>query len=215
MNLALFDFDGTITFKDSFAPFLYSVVSPARAGIGGVLLLPVIVGYKVGTVSASTTRSAVAWCALKGRAESEIRDAGARYARDVLPRIIRRKAMQRIDWHKARGDAVVVVSAALDAYLRPWCTALELNVICTELEVRDGRLTGRYKGGDCVGPEKRRRIEANYRLTDFTSIYAYGDTIEDQHMLSLADHKYFRWREVGGPIQQRRKSDHVDEVVGR
>jgi len=110
---------------------------------------------------------------------------------------------------------LLLSSPPRDAYVKPWCTALELNVICTELEVCEGRLTGRYKGGDCVGPEKRRRIEANYRLTDFTNVYAYGDTIEDQQMLSLADHKYFRWREVGGPIQQRRKSDHVDEVVGR
>ena len=215
MNLALFDFDGTITSKDSFLPFLRSVVSPWRARIGTVLLLPVIIGYKLGLVSASATRSAIAAFALRRKKDSDIRAAGSDFARDVLPGTIRRKALERIIWHKDQGDTVVVVSAALDAYLVPWCSAMGLDLICTELEVSDGALTGHYKGRDCVGPEKRRRIEEKYRLSDFATVYAYGDTIEDQDMLSIADHKYFRWQRIEGPIERRRRADHVDETAAR
>ena len=91
---------------------------------------------------------------------------------------------------------VVVVSASLDVYLRPWCAGLGLQLICTELEARSGTLTGRYTGGDCTGSEKARRVLARYDLRQYSTIYAYGDTTEDHELLGLASKRYFRWREM-------------------
>ena len=90
----------------------------------------------------------------------------------------------------------MVVSASLDAYLVPWCRPLGLDLICTELEISDGRLTGRYVQGDCWGDEKVRRIRERLTLDDYDTVYAYGDTEDDRAMLDLADRKYFRWQEV-------------------
>ena len=210
MNLALFDFDGTITFKDSFAPFMRMAAHPSTSA-RRIRLLPLIAGYKAGIVSASTTRARIASFVFRGRQESEIRELGASYARQVLPGTVRPKAIERIAWHKARGDAVVVVSAALDVYLAEWCRLASLDTLCTELEVIDGVLTGRYRNGDCAGPEKSRRIRQRYRLEDFAEIYAYGDTSEDSEMLSLAHHRYFRWQEQSGDLPRVRRADHVDQ----
>jgi HAD superfamily hydrolase (TIGR01490 family) len=215
MNLALFDFDGTITFKDSFAPFIKLSVNASMPITARIRALPVIAGYKMGIVSASRTRSKISALVFRGRPESEIRELGSNYARGTLPGTIRPKAEKRIAWHKAQADTVVVVSAALDMYLAEWCRLASLDVICTELEVVDGVLTGRYRGGDCVGPEKLRRIKQRYRLEDFAEIYAYGDTIEDSAMLSLASHRYFRWRELAGDVPQARRADHVDQNPDR
>jgi len=90
----------------------------------------------------------------------------------------------------------VVVSASLDAYLIPWCRALTIDLICTELEISGGRLTGRYVQGDCYGPEKVRRIRECVTLAGYGTIYAYGDTEDDRPMLEMADRMYFRWQEV-------------------
>lgn len=211
MNLALFDFDGTITVKDSFAPFVSSTVERRRARVGYVLLLPTFIGYKLGLVSASVTRARMCAVAFRGRREADVREAGSKYARDVLPTTLRKKAIDRIAWHKGHGDTVVVVSAALNVYLEPWCRAMDVDLVCTQLEAIDGVLTGRYLGGDCVGTEKARRVTERYRLSDFSSVYAYGDTIEDEAMLGLAQRRFFRWRETALPITRRRKADHVDE----
>lgn len=196
MNLALFDFDGTISFGDTFTPFLHFAVEPKRKAAGRVVLIPLIVGYKLGIVSQSAARARVAAFGFRGRREADVRLAGSNYARDVLPRVIRPKALKRINWHKAQGDVVVVVSASLDVYLAEWCRGLELDVICTELEARDGTLTGRYRDGDCTGKEKARRILEKYNIRDYPVVYAYGDTTEDHEMLSIANKKYFRWREI-------------------
>ena len=66
------------------------------------------------------------------------------YAAGVLPGRVRPAALERIEWHRSRGDDVVVVSGSLDVYLKPWCAALGLECICTTLEERDGTLTGKY-----------------------------------------------------------------------
>jgi phosphatidylglycerophosphatase C len=199
MNLALFDFDGTITFTDTFTPFLYFAVDPRRIAVGNVVLSPLLVGYRLGILSASTARASVAAFGFRGRREADVRQVGSNYARDVLPGVIRPKALERINWHKAQGDVVAVVSGSLDVYLADWCRRLELDLICTELEARDGTLTGRYRHGDCIGKEKARRILEKYDIRDYAVIYAYGDTTDDHEMLNIADRKYFRWREVAGP----------------
>ena len=156
-HLALFDFDGTITFKDTFTPFIYFASSWRRILLGTFLLGPMIIGYKLGLVPASKMRAAVVRVGFRGRAESEVNALGARYSA-TLGEVVRPEALERIRWHLANGDLVVVVSASLGVYLRGWCAALGLELVCTELESKDGVLSGRYAGGDCTGGEKARRV---------------------------------------------------------
>jgi phosphatidylglycerophosphatase C len=78
------------------------------------------------------------------------------------------------------------VSASLDLYLKDWCLKNNLHLICSELEIKNGVYTGRYRGGDCSGMEKARRIRKSLNLEAYSTIYAYGDSPEDEAMLSLA-----------------------------
>jgi HAD superfamily hydrolase (TIGR01490 family) len=196
MNLALFDFDGTITSEDTFTGFVHYAVEPTRIRRGKLLLAPLVVGYKLGVVAGTTIRPCVAWLGFRGTREQAVRAAGAAYARDVIPGIIRPHARERIAWHKAQGDTVVVVSASLDVYLGAWCREAGLSLISTELESRGGVFTGRYRGGDCTGPEKRRRVLERYRLSDYGAVYAYGDTREDDELLQIAEKRFYRWQEI-------------------
>ena len=73
---------------------------------------------------------------------------------------------------------------------------MRVDAICTQLEEKGGRLTGRYVRGDCTGAEKVKRIRERYDLTRFARIYAYGDSDEDREMLDLAHEKYYRWKKA-------------------
>jgi len=196
MNLALFDFDGTITKNDTWTTFIRFAVSPARMRVGQVLLSPVIVGYRLGLVSASRGRQVAARIGFQGRQAAAVRQLGVQYAATVLPGLIRQSALERIDWHRSQRDAVVIVSASLNVYLGPWCEGRGIDYICTTLEERCGRLTGRYVEGDCAGAKKVRRIVQRYQLARYPLVYAYGDSGEDREMLELAHKKYYRWRKI-------------------
>jgi phosphatidylglycerophosphatase C len=195
-NLALFDFDGTITTSDTFAPFLFYAAEPARIVIGRIVLSPLIVGYKLRLVSTSRVRRSAARFVFRGRREAEVRQAGLEYSRSRLANVVRPHALERIRWHQAQGDEVVVVSASLDVYLADWCRQLGIELICTELEAQEGVLTGRYRNGDCCGPEKAKRVQERYDLRRFSLVYAYGDTREDDALLGLASKRFYRWREL-------------------
>lgn len=194
MDLALFDFDGTITTRDTYTPFLRYASSAAFTRQAWRRLLWPWLGYKLGLVSGTSVRRRVTAHVLAGREASTIRALGERYARERLPRVLRPQAMARIAWHRARGDRILVVSASLDVYLAPWCRAHRLELISSDLESRDGLITGAYRGGDCTGPAKAARVLERLRLEDYGRVHAYGDTVEDRELLALAHHPVFRWR---------------------
>jgi len=105
-------------------------------------------------------------------------------------------ARERMEWHKRRGDTVVVVSASIDLWLKDWCEAQHVELIATKLEEKDGRISGRLLTKNCNGREKVRRIEERFDLSDFDHIYAYGDRPGDRPMLAIANERYYRWRRI-------------------
>jgi phosphoserine phosphatase len=71
-----------------------------------------------------------------------------------------------------------------------------VDLIATKLEMKDGRVTGRFLTRNCSGEEKVRRIEEQYDVKSFGYIYAYGDTPGDKAMLDLANERYYRWKRI-------------------
>jgi len=196
VNLALFDFDGTLTDRDSFSAFVRFAVRPSRMAVGCALVGPMVLAYRLGAVSATRTRAAVARVAFAGQRVDRLRELGERFATHFFPGTIRPAAIERLEWHRRQGDEIVIVSASLDTYLVPCCDAMRVGCICTQLEERNGRSSGRFVGGDCTGPEKARRVIDRFQLSRYPTIYAYGDTEEDFDMLALAHQRFYRWQEV-------------------
>jgi len=196
MNLALFDFDGTITNNDNYTMFLKYSCSRMRLVVGSVMLFPVIIGYTLKLISSAATREIIAGFAFRGSNIDDVMEYGRQYSNEILPGYIRKTALDRIDWHKKKGDVIVVVSASLDVYLKHWCEKYDLDLICTGFETENGIITGKYTFGDCTGKQKAQRVLEKYNLADYETIYAYGDTVEDKELLELATIKFFRWKEV-------------------
>lgn len=194
MDLALFDFDGTITDRETMPDFLHAAVPRRRLLPGKLLLLPIVLGYRAGLVSGTRIRAAVCFFGFSGACLHETQAHGRRFAMQFLPKTLRPEAMARIAWHKSRGDTVVVVSGGLDLYLRPWCEAHGLHLLCSSLQHRAGRLTGRYLGNQCVLAEKARLVRAHFPPSAYRRIFAYGDTEEDRDLLALAHEPYYRGR---------------------
>nr|WP_280921053.1 HAD family hydrolase [Frateuria flava] len=193
--MALFDFDGTITTRETMAAFMYRAVPARRQAWGRLLLAPWVAGYKCGVVPGVSVRAAVVRVGFAGVALASVQAHGVAFADEALPPLLRPEVMARIRWHQQQGDTVAVVSGGLDVYLAPWCRLHGLALVCSALEHRDGRLTGRYQGAQCVGGEKARRVRATYDLAHYGRIYAYGDTHEDLALLDLAHHRFYRGQE--------------------
>jgi phosphatidylglycerophosphatase C len=196
MDLALFDFDGTITERDTYTGFIYFATGRARQLLGTAALALPILSHRLGLLPGTHLRVAVSRVAFALQSQRVMVRRGEVYARQVIPTLLRANALERLAWHRARGDRIVIVSASLDVYLRPWCEEHGYGLLCTELDARAGVLTGGYRGGDCTGAEKARRVRASYDLSGFSKVYAYGDTPEDRALLQLAHERYYCWERV-------------------
>lgn len=196
MNLALFDFDGTITHQDAYTKFLFYATSKRRILFGGLITSPVIALYKLGLLPARYTRPVLSKMAFFGRKTTEVDALAARFVHDYLPSVIRPQALEKICWHQQQGDEIYVISASLSPYLALWCQQHGVKLLCSTLEEKQGRYTGRYLDGDCSLNNKTRLIKQALNLASYHRIYAYGDTYEDLPMLNLATDKYFQWRKI-------------------
>lgn len=192
MHLALFDFDGTITTHETMPAFVRRSISRRRLWLGQCLLAPIVIGNKLRLVSGVRVRRAIVRFGYRGVPVAMLQRAGAEFARDYLPSVLRPEAMAQIEWHRAQGHRIVVVSGGLDVYLAPWCAAHGLELMCSSLAQRDGVLTGDYDGAQCVRAEKARRVRERFALAAFAAIHAYGDTPEDLELLALATHRTYR-----------------------
>jgi phosphatidylglycerophosphatase C len=196
MALALFDFDGTITFKDSFAGFIKYAVGQTQFYLGVACLTPVFFGFLLGLIRSWRAKELMSIFFFGGQNVRQFEELASKYSREELPKIVREIATKRIDWHRQRGDTMVVVSASIDIWLKGWCESQHVCLIATNLEENDGRITGRFLTKNCNGREKVRRIRERFNLSDFDYIYAYGDRPGDRPMLALANERYYRWKRI-------------------
>jgi HAD superfamily hydrolase (TIGR01490 family) len=114
------------------------------------------------------------------------------YSLKHIDPILRPKAMERIQWHKEQGHKVVIVSASIACWLKPWCDRNGLELIATKLEIKDGVVTGKLLTKNCYGKEKVNRVKELYNLNDYDYIYTYGDSRGDKELLELADKSFYK-----------------------
>ena len=178
-----------------FAPYLVQTATPLRLALGKVLLAPLVVGYKLGWLDPSLVRAIVIRFSLSGVSLAHLQACAVTFADRILPATIRPEVLERLRWHQARGDTVVVVSGGREVALAHWCAQHDVELIGSRLKVRNGIATGRYLGAQCVREEKARRVRERFDLHHFDTIHAYGDTPEDEAMLDLAHRRWYRGRE--------------------
>jgi phosphatidylglycerophosphatase C len=190
--LALFDFDGTITWKDSFIEFIKYYRGIPVTLLGFLILSPVIILYKIGLIKNWKAKEIVISWFFKDEPFDIFREKCRNFGFTIVPGLVKPVARETIRRHIERGDRVLVVSASLDDYLFDWCELMKLELLATKLEVVDGRLTGKIKGKNCYGIEKKRRLIEYLDLSNFSDIYVYGDSKGDLPLMELANHKHYK-----------------------
>jgi len=193
MHLALFDFDGTLSTRDSLMPFLRHHAGTARFVHGLLATSPALGAYALRLMRNDVAKQQLLRWFLRGQTVEMLEASGQRFATGPLAALLRPTMMQRLREHQQRGDTCVLVSASLGCYLRPWAVSQGFEaVLCSELASQDGGVTGQLVGANCHGPEKVRRIQTWLNGRTPTHISAYGDSSGDTEMLALADSPHYR-----------------------
>lgn len=191
-ELALFDFDGTLTTRDTMLAFCHHVVGSVRYGLGLGVLAPMLVGYLLKVVPNDVAKVRMLTHFLGGRSRAELEAAAATFA-DRADGWLRPGAAERLAWHLEQGHDVLLVSASLDLWLAPWAERHGVRLVSTQGAFdADDRFTGGLATPNCHGPAKVERIRALVDPETYDVVHAYGDSSGDTEMLALAHHGHYR-----------------------
>uniref|UniRef100_UPI0040472A11 HAD family hydrolase n=1 Tax=Algoriphagus sp. TaxID=1872435 RepID=UPI0040472A11 len=191
-GIAFFDFDGTITSKDTLLEFIKYIYGNFHFVVGIVRLLPMILGLKLGLKDRQKSKESLLKYFFENMSEFEFQEKCHSFSKEILPNIIRPEALKKLKWHRSQGHRLVLVSASPENWLKDWCIDQNMDCLSTQLEIKNGVLTGKISGKNCHGEEKVIRIRDKINLNEFNEIYAYGDSEGDLNMLSLANFPFYK-----------------------
>ncbi|MBS4163338.1 Protein CicA [Candidatus Protochlamydia amoebophila] len=192
--VAAFDFDKTLTNRDSLLPFLYEQTGFFRALWKMILLAPLFLKFFFGKLSRQEIKEKILTQFFKGMPIRQLKAICKRYADKKLDVYLNAQAIERLRWHQRQGHRCILVSASIDLYLRPWAERYGFEeIFASTLEVDSkGNVTGKLKGKNCWGVEKTKRLTNYLGPKETYQLYAYGDSLGDQELLALADYPFYK-----------------------
>ena len=188
MIVAAFDFDGTITKNDSFIRFIIKTKGVLRFIIGFTLLAPVILLYLLKIIPNWKAKSMVFSYFFRKESLDSFNGYCEEFAYSIEGNT-KEPAMNRIDYHRSKGHEIVILSASIENWIRPWAVKNQIDkVIGTKIELDDKQyLTGKFLTKNCYGQEKVNRLLEVFPERDSYTLYAYGDSRGDRELIEFAD----------------------------
>ena len=185
-KLYIFDFDGTISTRDSFISFSYfslSFYSFIKYWVSVIYFYP---------FRSKSDLKQMFYSNFKEFNFDDFNNLCEDFNNLKLKKLIKKSFLEYIKNIETNSE-IVIVSASISNYLKIWCKSMNFKLISTELEVKDDKLTGKFSTPNCNGKEKAIRIKEEYNLTEYHEIHVFGNSKGDLPMLELGTHKYFNF----------------------
>jgi phosphatidylglycerophosphatase C len=187
--VALFDLDGTLTWRDTLVPFLlrYALHHPQRL-LRLSQMLPAAVGFLTdhdrGLLKARFIQAAMA-----GDARAVLDAWADEYVAGLKKRcVFRPEALSVVETHRSAGDRLVLLSASPDLYVPRIGTLLGFErTLCTEVQWRNGRLDGSLRSPNRRGEEKSSCLAWLRSQYPGLPVVAYGNSASDLPHMRKAD----------------------------
>lgn len=191
-----FDFDGTLTTSDTLLEFIKYAKGRGRFLMVFLMYSPLLVLMKLHLYPNWKAKQQI-FAHLFAGMRIEKFDALCHGFAEENQHLLRPKGITLMHEALVAGAQVFIVSASIDNWVRPFFDIRNLKgvqVLGTQIEVEDGKLTGNFKSNNCYGKEKVHRIAEvlkSFERSEY-EIEAFGDSRGDKEMLAFADKGYFK-----------------------
>lgn len=190
--IVAFDFDGTMTVRDTFLTFLRWREGGFGYCMGMLRLWPAALVYLFNR-DAERLKVRCVRVFLKGLPREVLEEEAKEFATVAAPMLLRPDALKVWRRHRAEGARMVIVTASPEPIVAPFARGLGADMLIGSRLLYDDedRVYGALDGRNCRGPEKVRRLRAAFG-PDLRLAAAYGDTDGDREMLDMADDSFMR-----------------------
>ncbi|MBB4804787.1 HAD superfamily hydrolase (TIGR01490 family) [Chryseobacterium defluvii] len=191
-KLYCFDFDGTLTYKDTMFMYLkfYDV---AKFRMQFIRHVPLFILLKLKLADTEKVKKSFIGSILKGQTQEKIERKAREFFEQNYPRIVRENALDFVKNIDRNNTQSLLVTASLDIWTKPFADALQMQLISTRAEFKNGIFTGNFIGKNCNGKEKLVRIKEQIDKSKYDKIVAFGDTSGDKHMLKWANEGHYQF----------------------
>jgi HAD superfamily hydrolase (TIGR01490 family) len=196
-KIVTFDFDGTLTTKDTLLVFIRYACGFWAFVVGFLRYSPLLVLMKLGLYPNYKVKQKVFSYFFKGMKLEVFDTLCQRFAQDNH-HLLRPQGIEAMNQAFSDGAEVMIVSASIDNWVKPFFENLSnqnnrsILILGTQIEVKDGLLTGRFLTKNCYGQEKVNRIMALYPHRENYHLTAYGDSRGDKELLAFADESHYK-----------------------
>ena len=194
-RIAVFDFDGTITRKDTLIEFIRFAKGSVALYWGMLLYLPWLILMKLHLYDNGKTKELVFGWFFHEMSLEQFNELGRAFYQTQADKLIYSEAKREIEEHKSHGDIIVILSASIENWVQPFASALQAEwLLGTQAEVQNGVLTGRFATKNCYGAEKVNRLKTwlAANVNEQPYIIAYGDSRGDKELLEFANEKHYK-----------------------
>ena len=188
-KIVAFDFDGTLTTRDTLLAFIRYACGSWAFAMGFLRYAPLLVLMKLGLYPNYHAKEKVFAHFFKGMTIERFDALCQGFAQDHQ-HLLRSQGIKTLMQAQDDGAEVVIVSASIDNWVQPFFT--DVTVLGTQIEVKEGVLTGRFLTKNCYGQEKVNRILARFPDRQDYHLTAYGDSQGDQELLAFADEAHYK-----------------------
>ncbi len=193
VQMIAFDFDGTITTKDTFALFLRYWAGTPLWLLKLFRLTPIFIAYALKLIDRNKVKEHVVRAFFKNADENMLNARAKQFANEIIPTLIRPEAIKTIQKKNAAPNKLYIVSASINHYLDIWAKNNGIDtVIATNLQTINGVLTGEILGPNCWGDGKIIKIAAEMAQTPYVLLEAYGDSRGDRELLHAAKESFYK-----------------------
>ena len=188
-KIVAFDFDGTLTTRDTLIEFIRYAKGSLSLGLGFLRFAHLLVMMKLKLYPNWKAKQKVFAHFFEGMKQEDFNDLCKAFAASSR-HLLRPKGIEAVDKAISEGAEVLIVSASIDNWVQPFFP--EVKVLGTQIEVCDGKLTGRFLTQNCYGQEKVNRLQALYPHRQDYHLTAYGGSRGDKELLAFANESYFK-----------------------
>ncbi|MGS0747423.1 HAD family hydrolase [Halpernia sp. GG3] len=187
-----FDFDGTLTKKDTMFMFL-RYVDQNRFAAKFLLHLPLFMMLKFKLAQPEKVKRHFISSVLKGHTEQFLQEKADGFFEENYPDLIRENALEFILNMNREQTESYLVTASLDIWVKPFAKKFNMILISTEAKFKDGIFTGNFNGPNCNGEEKVKRIKQVLGTKKFDKSIAFGDTSGDEALLKYVNEGHYKF----------------------
>lgn len=193
-TIVAFDFDGTITRKDTLLEFIKFAKGNIAFYTGFCFYMPILLAYKLGLYPNWKVKQKIFTYFFRGTSLVDFNKLCNDFFLERGRNLIYLSAVDKIRKHLEQYDKVMIISASIENWVEPFARYLGIDyILCTQVETDlNGILTGAFLTSNCYGAEKVKRLVTFFPERKSYYLIVYGDSKGDRELLAYADEKYYK-----------------------